>query len=115
MYVHDHLAYTRIPIEEGSEDLQSISIEAGSKNSSKFILNSIYREHTDAVYGFNNLEMQQERLRRQIKHWDVLHQKNQDTIINEDINVDFLRWADDSYHLAKLVDMLQVFSINNMT
>ena len=111
IYIKKTLQYERISDIE-NDDVQSVWVKAGFRNSRRIYICHTYREHMNRLGG--TLRHQRIMLEKLLSQWeDALVHANVDeeneVHISGDMNLDSLndRWLDPSYHLASLSNLVQ--------
>ena len=111
VYVKKGLEFEQIDDLE-DENVQSVWLRAGVKNSKKIFICHGYREHTSSLG--NSLSAQRSNLEMFLNQWEMASEYNTPAEPNEvhiscDMNLDCLngRWLEPSYHLLSLSRMVQ--------
>ena len=120
VYVKKTLDYEQL-FDIESEEVQSIWIRAGFKNSCKIYFSHQYREHTNTLG--NSIAAQRNVLRKQLNQWEEALEYGNPNADNEvhvmgDINLDSYkgRWLEPGYSLVTLARMVVEFcNSNNFT
>ena len=113
VYVKKSLEYDQL-LDIEDEDVQSIWLKAGFKNSSKIYFSHQYREHTNTMG--NSMGAQRSTLRKQLEQWERALDHGNPNIPNEvhvagDMNLDSYkgRWLEPGYSLVTLARMVVDF------
>ena len=120
VYVKKSIEYERV-LDLELQNVQSIWIKAGFKNSSKVYFSHQYREHTNCMG--SSLADQREALRLQLGQWEEALAHGSPDVPNEvhvagDMNLDSLkgRWLEPGYPLVTLARMVvDCCNANNLT
>ena len=112
LYVSDELNFKTCKLNDDEKHLQTITLEVGFGRSSKHFVNFFYREWTSCVTGENDLNTQNENLKKLMTIWQRCTDTDRDFVSLGDMNLCALLWNDPGYAHSALSSVVHDFMLS---